>query len=47
VGGGLGTAIVEALVKQLKARMDVVSTVNGLNVAITCATTVSKLPQVA
>lgn len=45
--GGLGTVIVEALVKQLDARMDVVSSPTGLSVAITRATFASNMPQAA
>jgi chemotaxis protein methyltransferase CheR len=46
-GGGLGTVIVLALVKQLEAQMDVVSTADGVSVAITHAPSKSQLPQAA
>ena len=42
---GLGTAIVEALMKQLKARMDVVSGAAGLSISITRASFTSRMPQ--
>jgi two-component sensor histidine kinase len=42
---GLGTIIVGALVKQLDARMDAVSSSNGVSVAITHATFASNMPQ--
>ena len=45
--GGLGTVIVQALVKQLGARMDVVSSPAGLSVAVTRATFASNMPQAA
>jgi len=45
--GGLGTVIVTALVKQLDARMDVVSAATGLNVSITRATFTSRTPEAA
>lgn len=45
--GGLGTAIVQALVKQLDAQMNVDSSPNGTSVAITRATFTSRLPQAA
>ena len=45
--GGLGTVIVGALVKQLDARMDVLSAPTGLSVAITRATFASNMPQAA
>ncbi len=45
--GGLGTAIVEALVKQLDARMDVASSAEGTSVSITRATFTSRMPQAA
>ena len=45
--GGLGTVIVQALVKQLGARMDVQSSPSGLSVAITRATFASNMPQAA
>lgn len=46
-GGGLGTVIVQALVKQLEAQMDVVSGADGVSVAITHAPSISRLPQAA
>jgi chemotaxis protein methyltransferase CheR len=46
-GGGLGTVIVQALVKQLDARIDVMSAATGVNVAITRATFASHMPQAA
>ncbi|MBU1378071.1 MAG: ATP-binding protein [Alphaproteobacteria bacterium] len=45
--GGLGTVIVQALVKQLDARMDVTSSASGLSVAITRASFASNMPQAA
>jgi chemotaxis protein methyltransferase CheR len=45
--GGLGTVIVQALVKQLGARMDVQSSAAGLSVAVTRASFVSNMPQAA
>lgn len=45
--GGLGTVIVQALVKQLEAQMDVASTADGMNVSITRATAASRMPQAA
>ncbi|MBA8879014.1 sensor histidine kinase [Phyllobacterium myrsinacearum] len=45
--GGLGTAIVQALVKQLDAQMNVDSSPEGTNVAITRATFASRLPRAA
>jgi chemotaxis protein methyltransferase CheR len=44
---GLGTAIVEALVKQLEARTDVTTGKSGTIVSITRATFTSKLPEAA
>jgi two-component sensor histidine kinase len=44
---GLGTAIVDALVKQLEARMDVVSGPGGTSIAVTRATFASRMPQAA
>lgn len=43
--GGLGTAIVEALIKQLDARMDTATGPGGTTISITRATFTSKLPQ--
>ncbi|MCE7795366.1 PAS domain-containing protein [Sphingobium sufflavum] len=45
--GGLGTAIVKALAKQLDARISSTSTAAGLSVAITRATFVARLPYAA
>jgi two-component sensor histidine kinase len=45
--GGLGTVIVGALVKQLDARMDILSAATGLSVAITRASFASNMPQAA
>jgi len=45
--GGLGTVIVEALVKQLDARMTIASSSAGLSVAITRATFASRMPNAA
>jgi two-component sensor histidine kinase len=45
--GGLGTAIVQALVKQLDAKMDVASSANGTSVSITRATFTSRIPKAA
>jgi chemotaxis protein methyltransferase CheR len=44
---GLGTVIVQALVKQLDARMDVQSSRSGLSVAVTRASFTSNMPQAA
>jgi two-component sensor histidine kinase len=44
---GLGTAIVEALVKQLEARMNVISNTEGTSVSITRATFTSRVPRAA
>ena len=44
---GLGTAIVEALVKQLEARMDIISDGSGTSVSITRATFTSRIPRAA
>ena len=45
--GGLGTVIVQALVKQLEAQMSVASTEGGMNVAITRASFTSRMPRAA
>jgi two-component sensor histidine kinase len=45
--GGLGTVIVQALVKQLEAQMELISTPAGLSVAITRATFTSHMPHAA
>jgi chemotaxis protein methyltransferase CheR len=45
--GGLGTALISALVKQLEAQISEVSTAEGLFVEITRATFVSRLPRAA
>ena len=45
--GGLGTAIVQALVRQLEAQMEVVSTAAGMKVSITRAASVSQAPKAA
>ena len=45
--GGLGTAIVQALVKQLDAKMDVASSTEKTSVSITRATFTSRIPQAA
>ena len=45
--GGLGTAIVEALVKQLDARIDIATSSKGTRISIAKATFVSRLPEVA
>jgi chemotaxis protein methyltransferase CheR len=44
---GLGTAIVEALVKQLEARTEVITGTSGTVVSITRATFTSRLPEAA
>jgi chemotaxis protein methyltransferase CheR len=44
---GLGTAIVEALVKQLDARMDIVTGKTGTTIAVTRATFTSRMPNAA
>jgi chemotaxis protein methyltransferase CheR len=41
---GLGTAIVQALVRQLEAKVDIISSPNGMSVSITHATFTSRLP---
>ncbi len=46
-GGGLGTVIVKALVKQLEARMDILPTASGFCMAITRASFTSSMPQAA
>ena len=46
-GGGLGTLIVKALVKQLEARMEVLDTPVGLSIVVTRATFTSRLPHAA
>lgn len=46
-GGGLGTTIVEALAKQLGARVEIDSSEAGLKVCITRATFTSRMPQAA
>lgn len=43
--GGLGTAIVQALAKQLDARVDAVSNSTGTSVSVTRATFISQLPR--
>lgn len=45
--GGLGTAIVAALVKQLDAQLTEESTADGLTISIEHATFVSALPKAA
>lgn len=45
--GGLGTVIVQALVKQLNARMEIDNTLDGLSVAITRASFASNMPHAA
>ncbi len=45
--GGLGTAIVKALVAQLEAKMEIVSNANGVGVSITQASFPSTMPQAA
>jgi chemotaxis protein methyltransferase CheR len=47
VTSGLGTAIIEALVRQLDARMDIASNATGTKVSITRATFTSRMPQAA
>ncbi|WP_244662144.1 hypothetical protein [Mesorhizobium huakuii] len=44
---GLGTAIVEALVKQLEANIEVISDKNGTSVSMTRATFTSRVSQAA
>lgn len=44
---GLGTAIVEALVKQLEAKLETISTTEGTSVSITRATFNSRVPRAA
>jgi chemotaxis protein methyltransferase CheR len=43
-GGGLGTAIVKALVAQLEAQIETKSDTSGLNVSITKASFTSRMP---
>jgi chemotaxis protein methyltransferase CheR len=45
--GGLGTVIVQALVKQLEAQMEMVSGADGMSVSITRATFTSRMPKAA
>ena len=45
--GGLGTIIVKALVQQLDAHMQVVTSEAGMSVSITRASFVTRLPQAA
>jgi two-component sensor histidine kinase len=45
--GGLGTVIVEALVKQLEARLEMVGTAAGVTVSITRTAATLRLPQAA
>jgi two-component sensor histidine kinase len=47
IGGGLGTVIVAALVKQLEARLEVLDAPPGMSVAITRASFPSRLSQAA
>ncbi|MDF3152971.1 MULTISPECIES: PAS domain-containing sensor histidine kinase [unclassified Mesorhizobium] len=44
---GLGTAIVEALVKQLEARVEIISDIDGTSVSVTRATFTSRVPRAA
>jgi chemotaxis protein methyltransferase CheR len=44
VGGGLGTAIVLALAKQLDAQVDAVSSTGGMSVSVSHAETVADAP---
>jgi two-component sensor histidine kinase len=44
---GLGTAIVEALVKQLEAKVEIISDTNGTSVSVTRATFISRVPRAA
>ncbi|MFD2058462.1 hypothetical protein ACFSQT_36885 [Mesorhizobium calcicola] len=44
---GLGTAIVEALVKQLEAKVDVISDADGTSVSVIRATFTSRVPRAA
>ena len=44
---GLGTAIVEALVKQLDARIDITTGATGTTIAVTRATFTSRMPKAA
>ena len=46
-GTGLGTAIVEALVKQLEAKVEVISDTDGTSVSVTRATFTSRVPRAA
>lgn len=45
--GGLGTAIVQALVRQLEAQADIISGPDGMSVSITHATFTARLPLLA
>jgi two-component sensor histidine kinase len=47
IGGGLGTVIVSALVKQLEARMKVVDAEPGLSISVTRSTSTGRLPAAA
>ncbi|TGV63998.1 sensor histidine kinase, partial [Mesorhizobium sp. M00.F.Ca.ET.149.01.1.1] len=44
---GLGIAIVEALVKQLEARVEIISDIDGTSVSVTRATFTSRVPRAA
>jgi chemotaxis protein methyltransferase CheR len=46
-GGGLGTVIVQALVKQLDARLEAVSTADGMTVTVARATFIPRKPSKA
>ena len=45
--GGLGTVIVQALVKQLDAKMEIASGETGMSIAVTRATFTSQMPRAA
>jgi two-component sensor histidine kinase len=45
--GGLGTVIVQALVKQLDAKMEIASAETGMSIAVTRATFKSQMPRAA
>lgn len=44
---GLGTTIVEALAKQLDARIEIGTSAAGMSVSVTCATVPSRIPKAA
>jgi chemotaxis protein methyltransferase CheR len=45
--GGLGSALVEALARQLRAKVEIASNATGMRVSITRVTFVSTMPEAA